>query len=178
MDVELHTARLRLRRQSVEDIPAFLAGLNDWEVVRWLTVVPYPYTVDDLDAWLAGRASPVVGSAHFAIEAPGEGMIGVISLDDHFGYWLSRDHHGKGYMTEAGTALLEWHFTSRPNDVVSSGYHVGNAASANVLRKLGFTATGERPMKFVRSQQRAIEHVGMSLTRAQFDASPVRQGRS
>jgi RimJ/RimL family protein N-acetyltransferase len=177
MDVELRTDRLRLRRQSLEDVPAFLAGLNDWEVVRWLTVVPYPYTVDDLDAWIARRKPPVPGDAHFSIELPGTGAVGVVSLDEHLGYWLSRDHHGRGYMTEACIGLLEWHFDARPDDVVISGYHTGNTASANVLGKLGFVETGERTMKFVRSQQREIEHIGLSLTRAQFSSSPAIVGR-
>jgi RimJ/RimL family protein N-acetyltransferase len=80
-------------------------------------------------------------------------------------------------MTEACTGLLGWHFDARPDDVVISGYHAGNTASANVLGKLGFAETGERAMKFVRSQQREIEHIGLSLTRAQFSSSPAMEGR-
>jgi RimJ/RimL family protein N-acetyltransferase len=177
MDVEIATPRLRLRPQQLGDVDAFIAGLNDWEVVRWLTVVPYPYTVTDLDEWLARRKLPAPGRAHFAIELPGEGMIGVVSLEGDLGYWLSRQHHRHGYMTEACVALLEWHFAVFPDDVVLSGYHIGNAASAAVQRNLGFVETGESDMRFVRSQQREIEHIHTSLTRAQFEVSPARQGR-
>lgn len=177
MDVELRTPRLRLRQRRRGDVPAFLDGLNDWEVVRWLTVVPYPYTLDDVDDWLARRKPIAVGNAHFTIERPDMGMIGVVSLDNHLGYWLARAQHGRGYMTEACVALLEWHFASRPDDVVPSSYHVGNDASAAVQRKLGFVGTGTREMRFVRSQKREVEHIDTSLTRAKFEASPIRMGR-
>lgn len=177
MDVELTTPRLRLRQQREADIPAILDGLNDWQVVRNLTVVPYPYSRADAEAWIAQQTPPVPGQAHFGIELPGTGLIGVISLDSHLGYWLLRGHHDCGYMTEAGTALLEWHFGRRPDDVVTSSYHSGNAASAAVQRKLGFVLTGESDMRYVRSQRREIEHVGTSLTRRQFDASSAKRGR-
>lgn len=174
MDVELLTPRLRLRPQREADIPALIEGLNDWEVVRWLTVVPYPYAIADLNAWLAWRKPPVPGNAHFAIELPAEGLVGVISLDDHLGYWLSRVKQGKGYMTEACVGLLDWHFAARPDDVVTSSYHFGNAASAAVQRKLGFTETGARDMRHVRSQGLEIEHLATTLTRADFDIARAR----
>jgi RimJ/RimL family protein N-acetyltransferase len=178
MDVELRTSRLRLRPQRASDIPAIIAGLNDREVVRWLTVVPYPYTQADAEEWLTKQVAPVPGRAHFAIELPGVGLIGVISLDSHLGYWLLRAHHGKGYMTEAGVALLEWHFSDQPDDVAISSYHIGNAASASVQHKLGFVETGAHEMRFVRSQGREIEHINTSLTRAQFEASPAMRERA
>jgi RimJ/RimL family protein N-acetyltransferase len=178
MDVELATPRLRLRQQRESDIPSVVDGLNDWEVARWLTVVPYPYTQADAEDWLARQRPPAPCHAHFAIDLPGAGLIGVISLDDHLGYWLLRAHHGKGYMTEAGVALLEWHFSEQPDDEVISSYHIGNAASASVQHKLGLVETGEREMRFVRSQRRQIEHVVTRLTRAQFAASPAMRERA
>ena len=177
MDIELETDRLILRGQRLDDVSAFVAGLNDWEVVRWLTVVPYPYSVDDMEEWVSRRKPIAVGTAHFAIERRGVGTIGVVSLENDLGYWMQRAHHGQGLMTEACIALLEWHFAARPDDVVPSGYHVGNAASAGVQRKLGFVETGERKLRFVRSQNRDVEHIGTSLTRAQFEAAaPLRRG--
>lgn len=170
MDVELTTPRLRLRPQLEADIPAIIAGLNDWEVARWLTVVPYPYTHEDADEWIARQVPPTPGRAHFAID-DGSGLIGVATLDSELGYWLDRSVHGRGYMTEACTALLEWHFTARPDDVVPSGYHVGNAASASVQHKLGFVETGKREMRFVRSQQREVEHIDTALTKTLFETA-------
>jgi RimJ/RimL family protein N-acetyltransferase len=177
VDVEIETDRLRLRRQQPADIPAIVAGLNDWEVARWLTVVPFPYTTADAESWIEQQKPSVPGAAHFAIERPGEGLIGVVSIDEDLGYWLSRAHHGHGYMTEACAGLLEWHFNALPEDTVTSGYHIGNVASAVVQKKLGFIETGESDMRFVRSQQREVEHILTTLTRAQFEASPAMSAR-
>lgn len=177
MDVELATPRLRLRPQHASDIPAIIDGLNDWEVVRWLTVVPHPYTQADAEEWIGRQTTPTPGHAHFAIELGGNGLIGVVTLDSELGYWMQRRHQGHGYMTEACAALLEWHFTARPDDRVTSGYHVGNAASAAVQRKLGFVASGARDMRFVRSQGQEVEHIVTSLTRTRFEASAGLRGR-
>jgi RimJ/RimL family protein N-acetyltransferase len=174
MDVELETKRLRLRRRMEADIPAFIAGLNDWEVLRYLTVVPYPYAIEDAREWIDRQTPPKPRNAHFAIELPGAGMIGVVSLDDHLGYWLARAQDGRGFMTEACIGLLDWHFAALPDDVVDSSAHVGNEASLNVQRKLGFTETGKRSMRFVRSQNRDVEHVETVLMRPAFEAAKLK----
>ena len=177
MDVELRSERLTLRARTDADTPAIIAGLNDWDVVRYLTVVPYPYTAADAQDWQSRTRSSGPGRAHFVIDLQGTGLIGIVSLDEHLGYWLARPHHGHGYMTEACVALLDWHFGIVPDDLVESALHAGNDASWRVLHKLGFVETGQSQMKFVRSQQKDVLHVAVSLTRAQFDAARLRLGR-
>jgi RimJ/RimL family protein N-acetyltransferase len=140
MDVEIRTPRLRLRPQVEADIPAIIDGLNDWEVARWLTVVPYPYTQADADEWMARQTPPVPDRAHFAIDA-GTGLVGVVTIDSELGYWLASVAHRHGYVTEACVSLLEWHFNAMPDHVVPSGYHVGNAASATTLTRAQFFAS-------------------------------------
>ncbi|MBK8084317.1 MAG: GNAT family N-acetyltransferase [Devosia sp.] len=175
MDVILRTPRLTLRPQGEADIDANLAGLNDYEVVRFLTVVPYPYTLADARSWIGSLRPNAVGHAVFAIDLPGHGMIGAVTLLGDLGYWLDRRYHGHGYMTEASAALLDWHFAARPDDVVRSGLHLGNTASWGVQKKLGFVDTGRREMKFCRSQNREVEHMATTLTRADFEMARPRQ---
>jgi RimJ/RimL family protein N-acetyltransferase len=170
MDVSLTTERLILRPQVEADIGALMRGLNDYEVTRFLTVVPYPYRQEDAEIWIAMQAPPTPGQAIFAIDLPGEGMIGAVSIEDELGYWLDRRFHGHGYMTEASAALLSWHFAALPDDIVHSGAHVGNHASLNVQRKLGFINAGTS-MRHVRSQNREIEHVETILARSDFEAA-------
>lgn len=171
MAVTLKTERLTLRPQDERDIDANIAGLNDFEVARYLTVVPHPYTLDDARDWI-GRQRPIeIGHAVFAIDLPGHGMIGAVTLLDQLGYWLDRRHHCHGYATEASAALLDWHFAARPDDVVHSGIHVGNTASWRVQEKLGFVEAAPRRMKFALSQNREIEHIATTLTRAGFEAA-------
>jgi len=171
MDLTIRTSRLLLRPQVESDIPAIVAGLNDYGVTGYLTVVPYPYTDADATAWIAMQQPARPGAAQFAIDLPGTGLIGVVGIGKELGYWLGRRHHGHGYMTEASEALLDWHFALLPHSVVPSGAHVGNEASLRVQKKLGFVDTGVRDKRFVASQRREVEHVNTSLVRADFEAA-------
>lgn len=176
MDVEINTPRLTLRSLAEADIPALVAGLNDYEITRYLTMVPYPYSEADAQSWISSRPRPVPGKAHFAIDMPGKGMIGSVALDSELGYWLSASCHGNGFMTEACVALLDWHFAAKPDDVVPSGAHLGNAPSLNVQRKLGFVEVS-RSMRFAKSHGRDVEHVETKLTRSQFETARQLLGR-
>ena len=144
-EIGIVTERLRLRSLRRADIPAIVALLNDYEVSRWLTVVPFPYTQADGEEFLdfLDGADPLEA---LAIAAP-EGMVGVVGIGSSLGYWLGRAHHGKGYMIEAAGALVDHYFTTRDAEVLHSGYFRGNGPSARVLEKLGFVSNGEERVK-------------------------------
>lgn len=171
MELELHSERLVLRPLRETDAPAIVSALSDYEVTRYLTVVPFPYSEEDARAWIGMQQPAMPGEAHFAIELPGSGMIGAVGIAKELGYWLNRRYHGQGIMTEASAALLDWHFSVLPDDLVHSGAHVGNMASLGVQKKLGFIDAGATSMRFVRSQNRDIEHVETTLIRADYQAA-------
>ena len=135
MTAVIRTERLVLRPLEARDAQRIAAALAEWAVTRWLTVVPFPYVLEDakdfIRAILEDPAEPT-----WAIDA-GEGLIGVVSAGTELGYWLSRTHHGKGVMTEAAGRVAAWHFSSASRPL-RSGYHLGNAHSCRVLEKLGF----------------------------------------
>jgi RimJ/RimL family protein N-acetyltransferase len=167
MTLELHTERLILRPQTRDDIDGIAAGLGDFEVTRWLTVVPFPYTRRDAQEWV-DRLTPVsTERAIFSIDLPGTGFIGTVTIMDELGYWLARLHWGHGYMTEAARALVGWYFAEKPASVILSGAHEDNGASLAVQRKLGFVATGTSS-RHVRSQGRDITHIETRLTPEAF----------
>lgn len=134
----LRTKRFTLRPIVADDGPAVIAALNHWDVTRWLTQVPYPYTQSDFDwflnVFLADKAETV-----WAIDA-GDGLMGVVSAASELGYWLAPTHHRKGVMHEAATAACDWYFDTHQQDLVS-GYHLGNVPSHGLLTKLGFENT-------------------------------------
>jgi len=144
-EIRIITDRLTLRPLCAKDIPQAVAGLNDYEVSKWLTVVPYPYGAPDGDEFLAYLEGRPAFEA-LAIIAP-EGMVGVVGIGDTLGYWLARSAHAKGYMTEAAGALVDHYFSTQEADHLGSGYFTGNLASANVLGKLGFVPDGEEQVK-------------------------------
>lgn len=174
MDVRLSTDRLILRRPTEADIPAVVAGFNDFQVVRYLTRVQYPYTEADAREWLSTRQPPQPANAHFGIELPGDGLVGFVSLQAELGFWLARPYHGRGLMTEACTAVLDWHFGALPDDIVHSGAHVGNTASLNVQHKLGFLELPGTQSRLVRSLGREVPHILTTLSRVDYEPARLR----
>ncbi|MGY0694550.1 GNAT family N-acetyltransferase [Virgibacillus sp. FSP13] len=53
------------------------------------------------------------------------------------GYWITREHWGKGYATEAGKALLEYGHKQLDRQRFIALIQPGNVASHNVAKKLG-----------------------------------------
>ncbi|WP_322889047.1 MULTISPECIES: GNAT family N-acetyltransferase [unclassified Yoonia] len=134
----LQTARLTLRPLAASDSTAITDTLRNWDVTRWLSQVPFPYTLADADSFIEMvQHSP--DDAHWAIDQ-GAGLIGLISVKPDLGYWLAQAYHRQGVMTEAARAVLTWYFTDQTAPVLS-GYFAGNAASRAILTKLGFTDT-------------------------------------
>ena len=150
-ELPIFTRRLTLRPLTRADIPPLVEMLDDFEVARWLTVVPHPYTRDDAREFLRflEGADPLEA---LGIEA-GTGLVGVVGISGggtgSLGYWLGRVHHGKGYMSEAARALVGHYFATRDADHLTSGYFENNAASARVLKKLGFISNGHERVKSV-----------------------------
>ncbi|GGF43926.1 N-acetyltransferase [Youhaiella tibetensis] len=170
MSEVLKTERLVLRPQAARDADAIVAGLSNFEVAKWLPLVPYPYTPAGAAEWLAQLPdAPHAGKAIFTIELPGTGMIGTVSIAAELGYWLAQPHWGRGYMTEAAQALLRWYF-AQPEcaDEVLSSADADNAGSRSVQRKLGFVET-IRETRFSKSLNAQYEWVGTALTRAAFE---------
>ncbi len=171
MEAEIKTKRLILRPLVAADEGALVAALDDLAVSGWLAVVPYPYTPADFREFLAITAP----GEHWAICDAG-GFVGMIGLDEMLGYWLAAPAWSKGYMTEAGRAVMAAHFAEGGGDF-GSGYFAGNARSAGVLGKLGFIVTGQ-DIKYNRARGREMAHVNMSLTRDAFVAALPVEARS
>ena len=59
------------------------------------------------------------------------------------GYWVGADYWGQGFATEAVGGLLNFAYLQIRPLVVVANIYKENLVSSKVLRKLGFTATGE-----------------------------------
>ncbi len=169
INVKIKTDRLILRPLHKDDGDEIVKLLNDYEVSRWLTVVPYPYTYADFEWFLnhLSKTSPLHGLAI----TQDDKLLGVIGLKPTLGYWLGRQFHGRGIMTEAAKALVGWHFDHHNSDHIRSGYFDGNHASKAVLHKLGFHETGVITQDHCVSQNKDVPLIQVHLDPANWMAA-------
>ena len=162
----IETPRLILKPVSPEDVPALVAAIGNYDVVRWLGRVPYPYRAADARAFVAGNAG-MAGRVWFAHDT--SGLVGGISIDGELGYWFRRDVWGRGYAVEAASAAIDAHFDDRQAGDLSSGHFLGNDRSRRVLEKLGFRPAGTR-LVAARALAQQLESRTYRLARADWSA--------
>ncbi|WP_460273544.1 GNAT family N-acetyltransferase [Celeribacter sp. ULVN23_4] len=163
-DKILTTRRLILRRLRPEDATDVVRNLNDFEVSKWLTRVPYPYSVHDAN-WFTRRVA--AKAFVFGVEYQGRN-VGTIGCEGELGYWLGRAYWGQGLMPEAAEAVLSAYFAAG-HDGIGAGYFTENARSSKVLRAMGFVETGtSRSFSLARGAE--VARIDMHLTRKAFEA--------
>jgi len=142
------TERLLLRPGWAEDAAALARAIADETVVRNLATAPWPFALEDAEAFLAAPRDPAMPSFLITERTSRDPVIvGACGLGRRpsgaveLGYWIGRAHWGKGFATEAGGALIDIARTLKLPRLEASHF-VDNPASGRVLEKLGFVATG------------------------------------
>ena len=156
----LETPRLILRPLRETDVAAVQRLFNDWEVVKYLNAeVPWPYPAD-------GAATNMVESlakaaarerSYWAITLRGDDtLIGRIDLwaddgvsRDQRGFWLGREHWGRGLMTEAAERVTEYAFLELGWPHLWLSNAEANHASHRVKEKQGATIVDRTPRRYV-----------------------------
>lgn len=174
---ELHTDRLILRAPTLADAPRYALGISEFAVARWLTPVPWPYTLSMAQDFLRHAPPPAPEKAFFIVEHKQKGLIGCVTLIEELGFWIARPHWHRGYGTEAATALIDWHFGETGSTLIRSSAHHNNIASLRLKAKLGFVKTG-KTMRFSQALQHNVEHVATELTRAAWHGNKHAMGLS
>lgn len=162
----LRTPRLTLRPLEMTDADAIVEGVGNYDVSRWLSVVPYPYTLEDAE-WFLEKTIEANGLV-WAICDDG-GFRGVIGIDEGLGYWLARPAWRKGYGVEAAVGVAGYWFDDTDRGPLASSYFEGNERSGAVLTALGFKPVG-RAMRNARSLNQDVVATEMELTRQAWEA--------
>jgi RimJ/RimL family protein N-acetyltransferase len=151
----LDTARLRLRAYRDEDQADMVALAGNWQVARWLTNLPHPYTDADAAFWIDHvRQDHATGRARsFAIALRAtDQLIGGCGLDGSFadgddepalGYWLGEPFWRQGYAREAVAAVIEYGFRVLGLSEIRALTDPANTASQRVLLACGLQPMGE-----------------------------------
>jgi RimJ/RimL family protein N-acetyltransferase len=141
------TERLLLRPSWPEDASAIYDAVADEGIVRNLALVPWPYTACDAAAFAAMEHSDHYPNFMLMLRTDGApkliGSCGLAERDGEaeLGYWIAREHWGRGYATEAAKAVIGVAKALGHRKLVA-GHFTDNPASGRVLRKLGFRPLG------------------------------------
>jgi [ribosomal protein S5]-alanine N-acetyltransferase len=139
------TPHLVLRPSEADDAPRAFEVQSSWEVTRMLRQASWPPDRGAMDAWFAAHAAEWTSGTAFRFAVTLEGhMIGLADVDEisgatgELGYWLDRSCWGRGYASEAASALVRFAFDELELAELSAGHAEDNAASGRILRRLGF----------------------------------------
>jgi RimJ/RimL family protein N-acetyltransferase len=139
-----------LRPWRVGDLDALVRHADDEQVSRGVSDrFPHPYTRADGEAFLAGKVLDLDGPV-FAIEIDGEACGGIgahagrgeRAHTAEFGYWLGREHWGRGTMTRVVAAYAPWVMHELRLYRLYAAVLGFNIGSAQVLRRNGFMEEG------------------------------------
>ncbi len=144
------TARLLLRKPVMEDAQAvFETWAQDPKVTRTMTWYPHK-DVDETRAFLSWTIEEWEGESRFVFVITKKSAlqpIGMIEMRPsghaaELGYVLAYKEWGKGYMTEAAQALVNWIFTQPGMCRIYATTSVDNIGSQRVMEKIGMTREG------------------------------------
>lgn len=147
------TDRLRLRPMERKDIADFVRHLNDWDVQQWLTIPPFPYEHTDGEAYLAvvqANHATAHPTAFVIADRTSDLALGAASVEigeeaqGELGYWLGREHWGRGLVKEAVAALVRHAAAHRGIRRLVAVTDAGNVRSQRVLTACGLADRGLR----------------------------------
>ena len=139
-----------LRPWTPDDVDSLVKFADNPKIAANLTdAFPSPYHRENAEAFIqmASKHDPI---QIFAIEVNGEaaGGIGLHPQTDihcmniELGYWLAEGYWGKGIMTGAVKAVVDYAMTELELYRVYAEPYQANRASEKVLEKAGFTKEG------------------------------------
>jgi RimJ/RimL family protein N-acetyltransferase len=149
----LTTGRLILRPFRADDAPVVQQLAGDIRIARGTAAVPHPYGDGVAEAWIASHTTLFAQKREivFAVEARStSSLIGAVSLLNlapaharaELGFWIDVDYWSQGYCTEAVREVMRFAKESLEVTRFVGRCLAWNAASANVMKKVGLEIEG------------------------------------
>jgi len=132
------------------DVPTVQYEFGRWYIIQYMTKsVPWPYPPNGAHFWytenvLKRYADKTEAIWAIALKHKPTLLIGVISIredtgDGNRGFWMSESEQGRGYMTEAVSAVNDWVFQHSDLTELIVKNAATNVASRRVKEKTGAT---------------------------------------
>jgi ribosomal-protein-alanine N-acetyltransferase len=184
MTPTLTTNRLVLRPASVDDCAELQTIFPEWDVVKYLAKIPWPYPDDGMICYTRDVIMPDVESGQLYVwtltnKATGHCM-GRIDLRpqlrpssaEHWGYWIGLPYQQQGFMAEAANAVAEFAFDTLGLKRLTAGVVKDNIGSTRLQQSLGARNSAESMAEFTCGQR---EKVVWELTPDLWRTSPLKQ---
>lgn len=149
--MQLRTARLALREYATNDFDAVHAFSSDVRIAEFVDWGPNTAadTRSFLETCLAAQRKQVRTNFTLAVVVPGGVPLGSVGLTvagsvGQLGYVIAPSHWGRGYATEAASALLAFGMDELKLQRINATCRPENKASARVLEKIGMARAGLR----------------------------------
>jgi len=148
---QLHTERLQLRLPDYRDAANIQRLAGAVEIYRTTERMPHPYPEGAAERWIASLALDYLEDRGlvFGICLPEDGLVGTVGLRIHrpyrvgtLGYWIGVPYWGKGYVTEAARAMMDFGFGELDLVRIEARHFASNPASGRVMEKLGMHREG------------------------------------
>lgn len=143
----IDTERLQLTPVVLSEAREIQRLAGDEAIARNALGIPHPFHDGLAEAWINGLGAD---DAIFAIRekraAPLIGLIGLQRKENgdiaELSYWIGTSYWGRGYATEAASAMVAYGFEQLALDRVFATSLARNPASGRVLEKVGLTEEG------------------------------------
>jgi len=176
----LTTQRLTLGEIFAVDIPTIEKYAGNPNVAKHLLNLPHPYYEKDAIFWInmAHQGWADGSKCIFGIRLKDtQEFIGGVGLhvDARFnraelGYWIGEPFWGKGYMSEAVGAVIQYGFEEVELNKVHAIHLLNNPASGKVMQKNGMVKEGEMK-EHVKTQNGYQDIAQYGLTRKEYQTN-------
>lgn len=166
----LNSPRLLLRPFTLTDAKCVQTLAGEKRIAEMTAVIPHPYPDGLAEQWISSHSKDwnERKSVAYAITiSDTQLLIGAISYvairegEAEFGYWIGVPYWGKGYCTEATSALIDFGFTTLGLKKQFARHLPENEASARVIVKSGLHYIGDVTAS-LRGHNRVLKHYELS----------------
>ena len=145
--VFLEGDKVNLRTVEEEDLEFTRDNINDQDIWNYLTLRKPKNFRQQEEFFEEGVSSDENVTLAICVE---EEIIGIVSLEDveqdvrtaDIGIWISTDHHGNGYGTEAAEIITNYGFNELNYHRIYARANEDNIGSQKIWKKLGFQEDG------------------------------------